>query len=247
MDLWEALLLIGAGFVAGTINTLAGGASALTVPLLVLLGLPGSVANGTNRVGIFVQCLWAALRFRAAGFSGFRASLPILLPACVGATLGAWWISSLADRTFEQLFAIVMLAMLAPMLRGRFGVETQPRVRKLSSLTNFALFFLIGAFGGAFQVGVGLLLLAALNYLGHDIVRANSVKVVVNLVLTGIVVPIFVLRGHVAWLPALFLGIGFVLGGSVGVHLAVHRGARAVRPALAVAIVILAGKLLGLY
>lgn len=247
MDSWEALLLIGGGFVAGTVNTLAGGASALTVPLLVLLGLPGSIANGTNRVGIFVQCLWAAIRFRAAGFSGFRASLPILFPTVVGATLGAWWISSLADRTFEQLFALVMVAMLVPMLGGRFGFEARPKVRQLGPLTNFALFFLIGAFGGAFQAGVGLLLLAALNYLGHDIIRANSVKVVVNLVLTGVVVPIFVLRGHVAWLPALFLGIGFVLGGSVGVHLAVHRGAQAVRPALAVAILLLAGKLLGLY
>lgn len=245
----EALLLVAGGFVAGTINTLAGGASSLTVPLLVVLGLPGNVANGTNRIGIFVQSLWSALRFRAAGFSGFQDSLPILLPTCAGAVVGAWAISLVADRTFERLFALVMVALLVPMVTGK-GINPPPirtERRALRPLVGFAAFFLIGAFGGAFQAGVGLLLLAVLHYMGHDLIRANSIKVVVNTVLTAVVLPIFVLRGQVAWLPALYLTVGFVAGASLGVHLAVHRGEGVIRPAVAVAILLLAGKMLGLY
>lgn len=248
MNVTEASLLIAGGFAAGTINTLAGGASSLTVPLLVLLGIPGTIANGTNRVGIFVQSLWAALRFRAAGVSGLRGSVPILLPTSAGATLGAWWISGVADRTFEQLFAVIMLALVVPMISGRgFSARPAAEPRHFRPVTNFAVFFAIGAFGGAFQVGVGLLLLAALHYLGHDLVRANSIKVVVNTLLTGVALPIFIFRGQVAWLPALFLTVGFVAGSTLGVRLAVSRGERVIRPALAVAILLLAGKMVGLY
>ena len=72
----EAALLVVGATVAGVVNTLAGGASALTVPLLVLVGLPGTLANGTNRVGILTQNVVAAWRFRAEGVSGFRAAVP---------------------------------------------------------------------------------------------------------------------------------------------------------------------------
>jgi len=244
----EAILLIAGGMVAGTINTLAGGASAITVPLLVLVGLPGTVANGTNRVGILIQSLWGALRFRAAGVSGFRASLPILLPTCGGAALGAYLISTVSDRAFERLFAIVMVLMLVPILSGHgLGSRGTAKVRSLGNATGFVVFFSIGVFGGAFQVGVGLLLLAALNYLGHDLVRANSIKMVVNTLLTAVAVPIFILRDQVAWLPAAYLTIGFVIGSSLGVHLAVKNGERIIRPAMAVAVVLLAGKMFGLY
>jgi len=244
----EALILVAGGFVAGTINTLAGGASSITVPLLVLVGLPGTVANGTNRIGIFVQSVWAALRFRAAGFSGFAHSAPILLPTCAGATLGAWWVSTLADRTFEQLFGIVMVLLLLPMLAGqRWSIGSTDAPQRFRPAIEVVLFFAIGVFGGAFQAGVGLLLLAALNAMGHDLVRANSIKVVVNAVLTAVAVPIFIWRDQVAWLPALFLTIGFIAGSTLGVRLAVHRGERVIRPAVAVAIALLAGRMLGIY
>ena len=249
MSPWEAMMLIAGGAVAGTINTLAGGASAITVPLLVLLGLPGNVANGTNRVGIFVQSLWAALRFRAAGVSGFRSSVPVLVPTCIGSAVGALGITSVADQTFERLFAIVMVLLLVPILGGPgVGVrKARSERRSVSPPLRFLVFFAIGAFGGAFQAGVGLLLIVALAYAGYDLVRANSIKVVVNTALAAVAVPIFIVRGHVEWLPALVLTVGFVIGSTFGVHLAVAGGERVIRPVIAIAVLLLAGKMLGLY
>ncbi len=245
----EGAMLVAGGAIAGTINTLAGGASAITVPLLVLLGLPGNVANGTNRVGVFVQSLWASLRFRSAGVSGFRASVPVLVPTCLGAAAGALGITSVADTTFERLFAVVMVLLLVPILGGPGVGLRQARAerRDLPPVLGFAIFFAIGAFGGAFQAGVGLLLIAALAYTGYDLVHANSIKVVVNTALAGVAVPIFIVRGHVEWIPALVLTLGFVLGSTLGVRLAVEGGERVIRPVIAVAVALLAGRMLGLY
>ena len=82
-------MLLG-GLVAGVINTLAGGGSLLTVPLLVFLGLPGTLANGTNRVGIVVQNAAATWRFRAEGIPGIREAIPVLLVTGIGSLVGAF-------------------------------------------------------------------------------------------------------------------------------------------------------------
>jgi uncharacterized membrane protein YfcA len=215
------------------------------VPLLVLLGLPGTLANGTNRIGILAQTAVSAWRFRAEGVPGGADALPLLLPVLLGSTAGAFAISRVADATFERLFGVVMLALLVPMLRAR-APETRPR-RAQSRLGRFLLFFGIGSYGGAFQAGVGIPLLYALSWSGHDLVRANSIKAVVTLALTAAAVPVFVLRGQVAWAPAAALAVGFVAGGELGTRLAVRGGERLIRPVLVAAVVALAGRMLGLW
>lgn len=240
----DAALLAGAGLIAGVVNTLAGGASALTVPVLVLIGLPGGVANGTNRVGILLQNLVAAWRFRAEGVSGFRKAVPVLLPIAIGSAAGALVISQVSDETFNTLFGVVMILLLVPMLRP-------PPVRATgqawSMPVTFAVFFAIGLYGGAFQAGVGIALVLALSYAGYDLVRANSIKVVVNAALTAVAVPIFAFNRQVEWLPAFVLSLGFIAGGVVGVRLAVRGGERVIRPVLVASVLLLAGRMLGLY
>jgi hypothetical protein len=238
-----AVLLVGGGFAAGIVNALAGGGSLLTVPLLVLAGLPGTVANGTNRIGILLSCVAAARRFRTEGFSGFGASLTVLPPIALGSIAGGMLIARVADETFEALFGVVMLLLLFPLFRPP---PEGPRL-PASPIAAFTLYFAIGLYGGAFQAGIGILLIFALSYAGYDLVRANSIKAVVNGVQTLAVIPVFIWHRQVAWLPALVLAAGFVAGGEVGARLAVRRGERLIRPVLAVTVVILAGKMLGLY
>jgi uncharacterized membrane protein YfcA len=244
MSLTEAALLAGAGLIAGIVNTLAGGASALTVPALVLIGLPGGVANGTNRLGILLQNIVAAWRFRAEGVSGFRKAAPVLLPIAAGSAIGAVIISQLSDDTFNVLFGIVMVLLLVPMLRP-------PPVRRVvapwSRPLTFAVFFAIGLYGGAFQAGVGIALVLALSYAGYGLVQANSIKVVVNAALTAVAVPVFAFNRQIEWLPALVLSIGFISGGVVGVRVAVRGGERVIRPVLVASVLLLAGRMLGLY
>jgi uncharacterized membrane protein YfcA len=241
----DTLMLITGGFVAGIVNTMAGGGSLLTVPLLVMLGLPGTVANATNRVGVFVQSLVGAWRFRAEGVPGFKAALPVMLPLLLGSALGAVAVSRLADETFERLFGVAMLVVLVPALRSPKTPAAQANSR--SSLTTFLVFTVIGVYGGAFQAGVGILLVLALAGAGNDLVLSNSIKSVVVTAFTLVALIVFVVQGQVAWVPALILSASTAAGAAVGARITVAGGERIVRPVLAIAVVVLAGRMLGLY
>jgi uncharacterized membrane protein YfcA len=240
----DALLLIGGGLVAGIVNTLAGGGSLLTVPLLSFVGLPGSLANGTNRVGILLHNGVASWGFWREGVSGVRMALPLIAPVAAGALLGALLISRVSDAIFERAFGVVMLVLLVPTLRPR---EPARPARALAPLPRTLLFFAIGAFGGAFQAGVGILMLYALSAGGVDLVRSNAAKVALNFCFSLLVLPIFVSAQQVALPEALALGAGFVAGGLAGPRIAVRGGERVIRPVLAVAVVALAARMLGLY
>lgn len=247
MDPIEIAYLIAGGLAAGVINTLAGGGSLITVPLLVLTGLPGTVANGTNRIGIALQSAVAIWRFEAAGVSEARRAVPLLAPLGVGSVLGAAIASHLPDAVFEKIFGVVMLALLIPTLRGRPGGAPADEPMLWPRGVTLAVFFAVGLYGGAIQAGVGIVLVFALSHAGFDLVRANALKMVVVAALTAVAVPVFIFEGLVDWLPAAVLSVGYALGGALGARVAVRNGERIIRPVLAVSVIALAGRMLGLY
>ncbi len=243
---WNAVLLLAGGLVAGVVNTLAGGGSLLTVPLLVLVGLPGTLANGTNRIAVLLGNAAAIWSFRRSGVSGAGEAVPVLLPVVAGSLVGALAISRVDDATFQRVFGVVMLLLLWPTLHGSIARSVRP-ARSWPRLLSSAVFLAIGLYGGAIQAGVGLLLVVALSQAGSDLVRASRIKVVVVGCLTAAAVPVFLAAGQVAWMPAALLATGQSLGGALGARLAVRGGERLIRPALALAVVVLAGRMLGLY
>jgi uncharacterized membrane protein YfcA len=109
------------------------------------------------------------------------------------------------------------------------------------------VFLAVGLYGGAVQAGVGLIMLAALARAGYDLVTANNVKVVANLTLTAVALPVFIAQGDVRWLQAIILAAGLTVGAWIGAHAAVRGGERFVRAAMVVAALLLAGRLLGVY
>ncbi|MFP6639280.1 MAG: sulfite exporter TauE/SafE family protein [Myxococcota bacterium] len=238
-------LLVAAGLAAGVVNTLAGGGSLISVPLLVALGLPGDVANGTNRIGVLFQNGTAAWRFRAEGISGFAQAWPLLWPVAAGSLIGAAAVSQLASAQFERLFGVVMVLLLIPTLRQ--ASPRTPRSAAWSPATRTLVLFAIGLYGGAIQAGVGLFLMLALARAGYDLVSVNSIKVIVIGVLTALAIPVFIFEGQVAWGPAACLTLGFSGGGAIAVRWTIRGGERLIRTALVIAVFILAGHMLGLY
>ena len=245
MELIDATLVVVAGLVAGTVNAMAGGGSLLTVGLLnVFVGLPGLVANGTNRVGVLVQNASSVASYRKEGVGGFKRAIPVIVPVIAGSLLGSLLVSSVSDAAFERIFGVLMVPLLFLSLRSPRVVGSQINWHPA---TTTIVFFAIGLYGGAFQAGVGLLIVVALSRSGLDLVNANAVKVVVILILTTIAVPVFVVRGQVDWGFALVLAIGFALGGWIGARIAVRGGEQIIKPVLIAAVVALAGRMIGLY
>ena len=244
MALSEVLLLALGGLAAGVINTMAGGGSTITVPLLVFAGVPGTYANGSNRVGILPACLAAVLSFRRLGVSGFRDAKIIFLPVFFGSLAGSLLINKLGDDQFERLFALLVIPIVILTL-----MPPTPKERKSSwgRSTMILIFFVVGLYGGAIQAGVGLVMVLALSRSGFDLVTANSIKVMINAFVTVVALPVFIFSGKISWGPALVLAAGLTVGGWIGAKWTVEGGEQVVRWVMVIAALGLSGKLVGLY
>lgn len=241
---WEVLLLLAGGMTAGIINTVAGGGSTLTVPLLVLAGVPGNAANGSNRVGILTSSIAAVMSFRRQGISAVNEARPVLVPVVAGSLVGSLAITRLTDDTFETVFGLLMIPII---LLTLFRKKPEETVEAWPAWVTVLVFFGIGIYGGAIQAGVGLVMLTALSRAGYDLVTANAIKVLVNLAVTCFALPVFIAQGDIRWLPAIFLAAGLTAGGWLGARVAVKGGEKLIRAVMVVAALVLAGKLLGFY
>jgi len=222
---WSLLLLFATGFVAGTLNVVAGGGSFLTLPLMIFLGMPAGVANGTNRVALFLQNLGAVWGFRRHRVLDARLALRLAGPAIVGAALGSWMALQVSDFAFRRLLAILMLLMTLWTLLRPAPRELAPRDdSRPIGVPLLGLFFLIGVYGGFIQAGVGFLLLVGTTAVGLDLVRGNAVKVTCVLLWTVVTILIFASGGAIDWEAGIVLGAGNLIGGQLGVRLTVLKG-----------------------
>ena len=245
MAWWEALLLIIGGLFAGAINTVAGGGSMLTVPLLVLAGVPGNAANGSNRVGILTSNVAAVATFRRLGVDGLRHASRVVVPVVLGGLIGSFAVGRvLDDAAFERVFGLLMIPLVILSVRRPTNATGE---HAWSTAKVVIVFLSIGIYGGAFQAGVGLVLLAALSRSGFDLVMSNSIKVIVNTAVTVVALPVFILNGDVEWVPALVLAAGFVVGGWLGAQASFRGGEVLIRRVMVIAALGLAGRLIGIY
>lgn len=222
------LLLPIAGFAAGIVNTIAGGGSFLTLPCLMLVGLSEQVANGTNRVAILLQSLYAVRVYHQARPIDTKALPRLVLPSLPGLALGAYLATTLSPGAFREAMGVLFLGFVGFMLLKPKLLLAEKRSSALSSpLLVSLVFFLVGAYAGFLQAGVGLLLLVSMAGLqGRELVDANGLKLGIVAVWIVPTVAWFAWQGQIEWLPGLTLGVGNFLGARVGAKLAVAKGNR---------------------
>ena len=223
----DIAILLAAAFVAGALNAVAGGGSFLTLPALVFTGVPPVVANATGTV--------ALLPGYAAGAWGFKddmappPGLPmkaVVLLALVGGALGAALLLFTPDATFRKIVPWLLLAATAmfafgPRLRA-WASRRNGGVAGTPSATKAALGMLaVSIYGGYFNGGLGILLLALLGLLGQTNLHAmNGTKNLVSALLTAIAVAIYAAGGVVHWKQALIMMVAATLGGYLGARVA---------------------------
>lgn len=225
------LLLFGAGLVAGTVDAIAGGGGLITLPALLSLGLPAPVALGTNKLGSSFGTLSAAWSYARQGAVEVRECGRGVLFTAVGAVAGAWAVRRLDPALLGRAIPWLLTAIVVYMIfRPQLG-ETN-RHHRMEPPAFYALFGLsLGFYDGFFGPGVGSFwTIAFVMVLGHNFVQAAAHTKVMNLASNVAALVFFTVAGAVQLVPGLALAAGQILGGRLGAHLALTRGARFVRP-----------------
>jgi len=238
-------LLFVAGLVAGTVDAIAGGGGLITLPALLGLGLPPPLALGTNKLGAVFGTASATWSFARQGAVDPRECGRGVAFTAVGAVAGAFAVRLLDPAVLGRAIPWLLAAIVVYMVfRPQLG-ETD-RHHRMETPAFYALFGLgLGFYDGFFGPGVGSFwTIAFVMMLGHNFVKAAAHTKVMNLTSNAAALAFFFAAGAVVPGPGLALGAGQLIGGRLGAHLALTRGARFVRPIFLVMAALTVAKLL---
>lgn len=226
-DIQVSWIFLGAacGLVAGIINALAGNGSAITLSFLTeFMGLPGNLANGTNRIGVLAQCTTTTLVFRKHGVLEKKIFQPVFIPTMIGAIIGVICVTNISHEAFEQVFGILLSALLLVVLISpKRWMKVQEGESQLPPWLLFLIYLGLGFYGGFIQMGMGIFFLATMVLLSrYNLTASNAVKSAVVGAYTAVVLLIFQYKGLVDWKLGAAIAIGQGLGGWLSARMAVR-------------------------
>jgi hypothetical protein len=223
------ILIFLSGIASGFLNVVAGGGSLITLPLLTMLGMGIDIANGTNRIAILLQNIVAVRNFHKNRVLPVKTALLYAVPAAIGSIVGTAIVVDINKDLLKKIVGVVLLIM-AVFLLSKPKMWTEERKKSVNVFLTAFVFFCIGVYGGFIQAGVGFFFIFfTATFLGFDLVRNNALKVFIVLAYTPISLLIFVLNGKVEPLAGLILGLGSMLGASMGARFAIKKGANWLR------------------
>ena len=213
----DVIILLICGVIAGFINTVAGGGSLLTLPILIFMGLPSNIANGTNRIAIFMQNIFSISGYKSRGVSDFKYSSWLSVSALIGSIIGAKIAINIDEDMFNKILSIVIIIVVLTIIYNKktFNINSE-NISIEKKIISVIMFFFIGIYGGFIHAGVGFLILSILsNYNGIQLSKANSIKVFVVFVYTFFALIVFIMENKINWILGINLGIGNSIGGWV--------------------------------
>ncbi len=213
----NAPLLLAAAFFAGVLNALAGGGSFLTLPALILAGLPPVAANATGTVALLPGYASSTFATREDMRFDKGLSLPVLLLASlIGGAVGAALLVWLPNETFDVVIPWLLLLATAAFAFGPLLLKQKPH-QQAGVMTTLVTLLAVTIYGGYFNGGLGILLLAAFSLLGFTAFNAaNALKNLVSLLLTLVAVVVYVWGGAVHWPEAIIMMVAATAGGYIG-------------------------------
>ena len=245
-NIYQAIVLIVIGFLAGVINTLAGGGSLFTLPVLIFLGLPPNIANGTNRIAIVLQSLTGTLGYKSKGVSSFPFNIYLGISASIGALIGAQIAIDLDGKLFNKILAIIMILVGVMMLiKNKKGALNMPE-RLTGKYLVFGCigFFFVGIYGGFINAGIGIVIMIFLNRVHHmSLIKTNATKTAVVFIYSSLALGLFAFNESVNWKMGLIMAFGTSLGAWWTSRWSVKKGDKVIRVAMLFTIIIMAVKL----
>lgn len=223
MSIGVIIIAIVGGFVAGFINTLAGNGSAITLTILTeVIGLPGNIANGTNRIGILAQGLSSVPIFLKKNKAAIRKGWRIITWITLGALIGIWLAVSISNAQFKTIFSYLMIViLLVVLIKPKRWMRPTDLDFNLPWLVEMILYLGIGFYAGFIQMGMGILfLLVTVLIAKYDLIDANAIKNISVTILTIIALIIFHINGFLDWKVGLTIAIGQASGGWIAARFA---------------------------
>jgi uncharacterized membrane protein YfcA len=247
MEEWyHYVLLIVVGFAVGFINTVAGGGTLLSLPVLIFLGLPPNVANGTNRVAIVIQTAFATAGFKSKGVTTFPFNAYLGASALLGAIIGASIAVDIDGAVFNKILAVIMIAViLIIVFKPKINLkDVHERLTGKYLWLGMLAFFFFGIYGGFINAGLGFIIILFLHFFNHmSLVRANATKVAVVCIYTLSALVVFILNDKVNWAVGFVLAIGNATGAWIASRVSVNKGDGFIKTFLLVIVAIMAIKL----
>jgi len=247
MEWYIYAILFITGIVTGFINTLAGSGSLISLPVLMFAGLPANIANGTNRIGILLQSITALFTFKKGKMFEWNEGISLLIPSAIGAIAGALSAVNLDKASLEIIigFLLVVMFFIVLLKPDKWIKNKAGEVKSINTALKFIVFLFIGFYGGFIQAGVGFFLLAGLVLAaGYDLLKANTIKILITAVFTIFALPIYIYNNQIDWLPGISLAGGSIIGAWIAAKLAIKKGAPFIRIFLLVILIISAAKFL---
>ena len=242
----QAVILIVVGFFAGVINTLAGGGSLFTLPVLIFLGLPPNIANGTNRIAIVIQSLSGALGYKSKGISNFPFNIYLGISASIGAVIGAQIAIDLDGRLFNRILAIILIVVGGLILMNAKNLTHKLPERLTGKYLLFGIigFFFIGIYGGFINAGIGIVIMLFLNRINRlSLVKTNASKTAIIFIYSSLALAVFAFNDAINWKLGLLMALGTSVGAWWASRWSVKKGDQVIRWAMLITIGIMAVKL----
>tara|TARA_B100000809_G_scaffold177312_1_gene174827 strand:- start:1292 stop:2065 length:774 start_codon:yes stop_codon:yes gene_type:complete len=248
LDINSILILVGIGLFAGVVNTLAGGGSLVTLPVLILfLGLDEATANGTNRLMVIVAAIVASYGYKSKGVSTHPYGLYFGIAATFGAIIGAKIAIDIDGDTFKRFLAIIMVSVGLIIVFRSKSIASLDLPERLSGKYLVAAligFFFIGIYGGFLQAGVGIVIMLLLTQVSRlSLIKTNSVKAFSVFFYSIAAVAIFALDGKIIWMVGLWMVLGSIAGAWLSSRWSVDKGDKVIRITLLIMVTYMAIKL----
>jgi uncharacterized membrane protein YfcA len=242
---YEYPIIVLVGFIAAFLNTVGGGGSLFSVPILTFLGLPITIANATSRVAILSQNVFAVGGFKS---KGVKLPLPYAiylgLASLGGGIAGSLLASRMSDEMFKKIFVVVMIFSVGLVLYDPFKTKGEEKLSVRHQWIGVICFLVIGVYGGFIQAGIGFLVIAVLSLVNNlSLVKSNYIKVFAAIVYTGVSVIVFAWQGKIDWFIGLVLAIGHALGGWYASRWSVNAGDVWIKRIMIISVVGMAVKL----
>ena len=220
----EYVIAIIGGLIGGFMNTVASSGTAVTLPLLVFMGLPPAVANATNRVPVFLGFLISCITFIRAGVMDWQLALRVVTPCAAGAVIGAIIVDRIPAEIVKTLIVVaVVIALLLLLTNFKKAFETTidklPRYRWQEAV----YLFFVGLWIGLIVLDGGTYLLMVLMLsMQLPLLKANAYKNIASLFTSGFSLVVMAIDGKVNWKIGGIMAIGSILGGYIGAKFSMH-------------------------